>query len=557
MKEIILKYVLQSSLLNSGKVNPKGVMGRIMADNPHLRGKAKEVYNLVLEISKEVESMPLEEQRKKLEEIAPDMVVEEGKEKKRELILKNVKDSVVMRFAPNPSGPLHLGHSRAAVLNDYFVKKYGGKFILRLEDTDPKRVLPEAYEMIEEDLEWLNIKVDEKIIQSERMEIYYEHCERLIEMGHAYVCRCDPEEFRSLKNQGIPCRCRNRSVEENLELWERMLDNSLEGAVVRLKTDIQHKNPSVRDFPIFRMEDTLHPRTGDKYVVYPLMNFSVPVDDHLLGITHVLRGKDHIINTEKQRYIFEYFKWDIPEYIHYGILKIEGTVLSTSKMYEGIIKGEYSGWDDPRLGTLRALRRRGIKPEAIYRSMLEIGIKPADVKYSWENLYAINREIIDKDAKRFFFVENPKRLKVLGAEPKTLYLRMHPDRDLGTRELPFEGEVYISDDLEINGMYRLMELYNIIVEKIEGDVVYARYHSEDFKILRKKKGKVIHWVPVKDVVNTVVIDTEGREHHGFAEKDFRNVNVDDIVQFERYGFVRVDNKIRDGELKVICYFAHK
>ncbi|HIQ32307.1 MAG TPA: glutamate--tRNA ligase [Methanothermococcus okinawensis] len=557
MREIILKYVLQSAILKGGKPHPKGVMGKIMADHPHLRGRAKEVYNLILEVSKEVESMSLEEQRRMLEEIAPEMLTEEGGERKRELALRNVRGNVVMRFAPNPSGPLHLGHSRAAVLNDYFVKKYGGKFILRLEDTDPKRVLPEAYEMIEEDLEWLNIEVGEKVIQSERMEIYYHHCERLIEMGHAYVCQCDPEEFRRLKNQGIPCRCRERSVEENLELWERMLDNSLEGAVVRLKTDIKHKNPSVRDFPIFRMEDTPHPRTGDRYIVYPLMNFSVPVDDHLLGITHVLRGKDHIVNTEKQRYIFQYFQWEMPEYIHYGILKIEGTVLSTSKMYQGILKGEYRGWDDPRLGTLRALRRRGIRPEAIYRSMLEIGIKPADVKYSWENLYAINREIVDKDAKRFFFVENPKRLKVLGAEPKTVYLRMHPDRDLGTRELPFEGEVYISDDLEVNKMYRLMELCNIVVEKIEGDVVYARYHSEDFRILRRKRGKIIHWVPVKDAVKTVVVDTEGRERPGFAEKDFRKVDVDEIVQFERYGFARVDEKRENGELEIICYFAHK
>ena len=226
---MILKYVLQSSILNNGKPNPKGIMGKVMADNPHLRDKAKEIYNLILQVSKKVESMSLEEQRKKLEKIGPDMEIDNSREKKRELILMNVKDRVVMRFAPNPSGPLHLGHSRAAVLNDYFVKKYGGKFILRLEDTDPKRVLPEAYEMIEEDLEWLNIEVGEKVIQSERMEIYYHHCERLIEMGHAYVCQCDPEEFRRLKNQGIPCRCRERSVEENLELWERMLDNSLEG----------------------------------------------------------------------------------------------------------------------------------------------------------------------------------------------------------------------------------------------------------------------------------------------------------------------------------------
>ena len=114
-----------------------------------------------------------------------------------------------------------------------------------------------------------------------------------------------------------------------------------------------------------------------------------------------------------------------------------------------------------------------------------------------------------------------------------------------------------SDDLEVNRMYRLMELCNIVVEKIEGDVVYARYHSEDFKILRRKREKIIHWVPVKDAVKTVVVDTEGRERPGFAEKDFRKVDVDEIVQFERYGFARVDEKRENGELEIICYFAHK
>ncbi len=553
VKKKILAIALKNAINHNGKANPKAVLGRFLAENPEYRKKAKEVLQVVEKVVKEIENLSINDMKKMLKDLGVN--VEEKGRKEKDLELPNVKDKVVMRFAPNPSGPLHIGHARAAVLNDYFVKKYGGKLILRLEDTDPKRVLPESYDMIKEDLDWLGVKVDEIVIQSDRMEIYYEYGKKLIEMGYAYVCECEPEEFRKLRNKGIPCKCRERSVEENLELWEKMLNGEIENVAVRLKTDIRHKNPSIRDFPIFRIEKTPHPRTGEKYVVYPLMNFSVPIDDYLLGMTHVLRGKDHIVNTEKQSYIYKYFNWKMPEFIHYGILKIEDTVLSTSSIYKGIKEGLYSGWDDVRLGTLRALRRRGIKAEAIYEIMKRIGIKQADVKFSWENLYAINKELIDKEARRFFFVWNPKKLVIENAKKRILNLRMHPDRpEFGKRELIFDGEVYVvGDEIEEGKMYRLMELFNIVVEKVN-DIIKAKYHSDDFKIARKNKAKIIHWIPIKDSLKVKVLMPTGEIKEGFAEKDFKIVNVDDIVQFERFGFVRVDKK---GNKKIICCYAHR
>ena len=558
IKEIVLKYVLQNSIKFKGSPNSKAILGKVLGENPDLRKRPKEVMEEINKIIEEIKDMPLSKQEEMLNNIMPENNNGEEKKgrKKKKLQLKNVKDKVIMRFAPNPSGPLHIGHARACVLNDYFTKKYGGKLILRLEDTDPKRVLPEAYDMIMEDLDYLNIKIDETIVQSDRLEIYYKYGKKLIEMGYAYVCGCNPEDFKKLRDNGIPCKCRNQDIETNLELWERMINGDLDNVVVRLKTDIQHKNPSIRDFPIFRIEKTPHPRIGDKYTVYPLMNFSVPIDDHLLGMTHVLRGKDHIINTEKQKYIYNYFNWDMPEYIHYGILKIEGPVLSTSKMYEGIKKGIYLGWEDPRLGTLRALKKRGIRPEAIYKLMVDIGIKQSDVKFSWENLYAANKDIIDKVAKRFFFVKNPKKMIISNCENRTLRLRLHPDNEeMGYRVLNFNGEVYISDDVEINKMYRLMELFNVIVEEIKDNVVYATYHSDDFNECRKNRGKIIHWIPVENTVPTKIYQTDGSIDEGLSEKDFKNVNVDDIVQFERYGFVRVDEITDRGEY--ICYYGHK
>ncbi|ABR54247.1 glutamyl-tRNA synthetase [Methanococcus vannielii SB] len=555
MKDTVMVYLLENSIKFNGKPNPKAVMGKILGGNPDLRNRVNELNEVISKVLKEIEVMSLEEQQIKLNEIAPEGLVQKTERKRKEIELKNAKDKVVMRFAPNPSGPLHIGHARASVLNDFFAKKYNGKLILRLEDTDAKRVLPEAYEMIEEDLKWLGIKVDEVIIQSERLEIYYGYGRKLIEMSYAYVCDCNPEEFKELREKGIPCKCRETTPETNLKLWEKMLAGELDNVAVRLKTDIGHKNPSIRDFPIFRIEKTPHPKNGTKYHVYPLMNLSVTIDDHLMGMTHVLRGKDHIINTEKQEYIYKYFGWESPEYIHYGILKIEGPVLSTSKMHTGILSGEYSGWDDARLGTLRALKKRGIKPEALYKLMVEIGIKQADVKFAWENLNAANKEIIDKDAKRFFFVDSPKKVIITGFKNKKINLRMHPDRsDFGNRELLFDGEIYVSDDLEAGKMYRLMELFNIVVEKIENGVIYAHYDSDDISVARTNKANIIHWIPIKDSVKVTVIDENAEKIEGFAEKDFLITEEDDFVQFERFGFVRIDEKLDDG---YICYYTHK
>lgn len=182
-------------------------------------------------------------------------------------------------------------------------------------------------------------------------------------------------------------------MEENLALWEKFDTMEAGEAVLRVKTDIAHKNPAIRDWVAMRLVDENHPRLGTKYRIYPMMNFSVAVDDHLMGLTHVLRGKDHLANTEKQKYLYDHMGWDVPEYIHYGRLKMEDIALSTSKAMAGIEDGTYSGWDDPRLGTLRAIARRGIDPRTIYNLITEIGVKMADSAISWKKIYGLNRNL--------------------------------------------------------------------------------------------------------------------------------------------------------------------
>ncbi|MCA1915104.1 glutamate--tRNA ligase family protein, partial [Methanospirillum hungatei] len=317
VRSVLLIAALSNAVKHKSVPAAGAVMGAILGTHPELRSKAGEIKGLLGSVLEEVSSLSAEDREEKLKTIAPDQYASlfEKKEKKKTGLpdLPKAEKGVVMRFAPNPSGPLHLGHARAAFLNDEYIRRYGGKYILRIEDTDPKRVDPEAYDMVREDIAWMGLSIAETIFQSDRFSKYYEVGKELIQKGHAYVCRCDNEKFKDLKMHKTACPCRSQSPEEALDLFEQMLDGAFaEGEVgVRLKTDLSHPDPAMRDYPLFRvLTSTPHQRVDA--IVYPLMNLSVAVDDHLLGMTHVIRGKDHIANTKRQEFIFRYMGWEAP-----------------------------------------------------------------------------------------------------------------------------------------------------------------------------------------------------------------------------------------------------
>ena len=245
---------------------------------------------------------------------------------------------------------LHLGSARAILLSHEYARIYNGKFILRFEDTDPKVKRPSLkfYDSIREDLKWLGCKVDEEYIQSDRLPIYYEYTEKLIGDGNAYVCECPAEEFHKITLAKQACPCRDLPASEQLERWHRMLDGGYkEGeAVVRVKTELDHPNPAVRDWPALRIIDTKkypHPRVGSKYIVWPLYNLAAGLDDHLMGMTHIIRGKEHYTNMVRQKYMYKHLGWEYPQAIHYGRLKITGAFLSKSKIVAGVRDGTYTG----------------------------------------------------------------------------------------------------------------------------------------------------------------------------------------------------------------------
>ncbi|MCJ7718757.1 glutamate--tRNA ligase, partial [Candidatus Bathyarchaeota archaeon] len=452
LKEDIRKTTLLNAIKHEGKAQTGSVIGKILGEKPDLRSKIKEISTLVNKIVKEVNTLSFDEQKSIVEENWPEALVKEKVEKEKRLPpLPNVDKyrQVVTRFSPNPDCVLHLGSARAIILCHEYVHMYKGKFVLRFEDTDPKikRPLLEFYDRIREDLAWLGCKPNEEHIQSDRIPIYYEYAENLLKAGNAYVCTCQPEIFREKALASKSCDCRSLPIEEHLARWHRMQQGGYsEGeAVLRVKTDLNHPNPAVRDWPAARVIDAKkhpHPRVGGKYHVWPLYNLACGIDDHLLGVTHIIRGKEHLTNQVRQEYMYKHLGWKYPEAIHYGRLKITGAYLSKSKIVQGIREGMFKDWDDPRLATFAALRRRGITPEAIKKMIIDIGPKTQDLILSWENLYAYNRKILDPAANRYFFVQNPIELTVRKIpEEYMVRLNLHPEYpERGFREYTIKPE---------------------------------------------------------------------------------------------------------------------
>ncbi len=280
--------------------------------------------------------------------------------------LPNTNRSMVFRLAPFPSGALHIGNARTYLLNALYAEKYHGKVLLVIDDTIgsvKKQIMPEAYKLIEDGFQWLGIKYHKNIIyKSDRLEIYYKYAEKLIKFNKAYVCSCSAEKLRENRKKGRACNCRNNKPEKNLELWRKMFDSKTKPGdySLRIKTNMKHEDPAFRDRVLFRISDRPHPRVNKKYRVWPLLDFSWAIDDKLLGITHIIRGKDLMMETMMEKFIFDIFSWKHPEFIHIGLMKIQGVKgakISKSKAQEEVASGKFIGWDDPRTLSIQSLRR--------------------------------------------------------------------------------------------------------------------------------------------------------------------------------------------------------
>lgn len=574
LRELVRKAALLNAVGHDGKAQAGAMVGKILGEKAELRSRVKELSGVINTVVTEVNSLSLAEQKAIVEANWPETQKKEKAEEKRLSPLPNADKypKIVTRFSPNPDCVLHLGSARAILLSHEYARIYNGKFILRFEDTDPKIKRPSLkyYDSIRQDLKWLGCTVDEEYTQSDRLPIYYQYTEKLIGDGNAYVCECPSEEFRKKTIAKQACPCRDLPAGEHLDRWHRMLTGGYtEGqAVVRVKTDLDNPNPAIRDWPALRIIDTKkypHPRVGSKYIVWPLYNLAAGLDDHLMGMTHIIRGKEHYTNMVRQKYMYDYLGWTYPEAIHYGRLKIAGADLSKSKIVAGIREGTYKGFDDPRLGTFAALRKRGITPEAIKKMIIDVGIKPNDVTLSWENLYSYNRKILDATSSRYFFVAEPIELKVSQVPKRSFHvlLPLRPDKPEQHREYFINPEdndqvsFWVSkkdaESAEPEKAFRLMELFNIEIESKTDSLVTARFASESYEDVRKNRVQLIQWIPKGTEFPSQVIMPDASVTEGFAEADCKKLKADATIQFERFGFVRV-NEV--GE-KLTAYYAHK
>jgi len=580
IKRVLWIYGLKNAVKFNGKPNKKAIMGKLMASKPELRTQTKIILPLLDQIIVEILKLNLEEQKKKLLQLDPHALDKEEKiEEKKELPeLPNVKnyDKIIMRLAPYPSGALHIGNARMIVLNDNYIKRYDGELILFFDDTigspkslrdSPKAkfVLPEAYELIKEGLDWLGVKYSKIYYKSDRLEIFYEYCEKLINDNMAYVCFCPADEFgEKYKSNAKDCPHRNQSIEKNLEEWKAMLNKQYhEGdVVVRLKTGMDQKDPAIRDQIIMRISEAEHPRVGNKYIVWPMLEYSWAIDDHLIGATHILRGIDLVKEGIIEEFIWDHFGWKKAELLYYGLINFTSMKLSKTESRNNIQRGIYEGWEDPRTWSLQSLKNRGIMPEALRETLLDLGMSQSGIKFSVNWLYSKNQDIIDKISERYFYVENPINLQLSGTPfneyvAKPLILPSDPKK--GMREIKCKAEngiynLFLSQSdttkLQVNDIVRLKDFANIKVIDINDDgTIKAQFHSKELI----RDYPIIQWVPQQENVKVSILKPDGSISEGRGEINLTNIPLGKPVQFERYGFV---NPIQLKNQELFCYFTH-
>ncbi|MFC6733106.1 glutamate--tRNA ligase [Haladaptatus sp. DYSN1] len=556
------KHALINAVKHESDADVGAIMGPLMGENPEFRPHGGDIPGIIGPIVAKVNAASTEEKRERLGELDPEWLADlDAEDEADDRVLPDLPnaedyDEIRMRVAPNPNGPWHLGHARMPAVIGTYKDLYDGWFVCRFDDTDPETKRPDmdAYDAILEDIEYLGFKPDDVMRASDRVPIYYDHARELIEMGGAYTCSCSGETFSELKNSGKPCPHREKDAETTMAEFEKMVagEYSAGDMVLRVKTDIEHKNPALRDFVAFRMVDTPHPREeAADYRCWPMLDFQSGIDDQLTGVTHIIRGIDLQDSAKRQQFVYDYFGWEYPEVIHWGHVQIDAydVKVSTSTIKKLIDDGELDGWDDPRAPTLKSVRRRGIRGEAITDAMIQLGTSTSNVDLAMSSIYANNRAIVDDEAARYFFVRDGQELPVVGA-PEAGHPPVHPDHeDRGKRDIPVSGGVLLeADDVPPNGeriWLKGLGLFQHTRDALE-------YLGNDLSAVREEGVDVVHWVGADENVPVTMRTMEG-DVTGHAEPDFAETAVDDVIQFERIGFVRVDDHAGDES---VVYYTH-
>jgi len=558
LKEIIRKHALDNALRYNGKASPGSVIGKVIAELPGVKKYMKTVSFEAGEIISEISLMTLDSIRRELEEKYPQML-EEKERVERDMFAFLKIDStnpVITGFPPGPEKYPHIGHAKACLINYLLAKQYNGKFILRFEDTNPKLVQEEFYEIMQENFKWLGVEWDTLLYASDFMELFYRYAEQVIREGNAYMCFCGDEDIKSSRSESKACTHRNHTIEENLHYWKEFPTYNQGKAILRLKIDLDHQNTTMRDPAIFRIIDTSHARHGTKYRIWPNYDFQNAIMDSYSNITIRLRSKEFEMRNELQRYIQNILGLKSTRTYEFARFNLEGVESAGRVIREKIANKEFVGWDDPRLTTIVALRRRGFLPDAIKNFVIATGITKAESRLTWDDLIVQNKRILDRTSKRFFMMHDYEQVTIHSAPALTAHLKYHPDEESHDRLIDTEKDFLIlkSDlaELRDGNLYRLMDCLNF--RKNDG---LLEFDSLEYEKYKSEGKKIMHWLPAYGNVDVEILMDDASIIKGVAEHNISLLKIGDIVQFERFGFCRLDNIVQGKGRVYKFWFTHK
>eukprot|EP01089_Gocevia_fonbrunei_P018876 TRINITY_DN6495_c0_g3_i1.p1 TRINITY_DN6495_c0_g3~~TRINITY_DN6495_c0_g3_i1.p1 ORF type:complete len:609 (-),score=180.43 TRINITY_DN6495_c0_g3_i1:31-1857(-) len=474
-----------------------------------------------------------------------------------------VEGQVITRFPPEPSGWLHLGHAKAALLNDRYATVYKGKLLLRFDDTNPAKESIEFTNSIMEDLQTLEITHHSLTYTSDYFDLLESHAEKFIKDGNAYIDKSTNDEIKLQRRNFAASPFRDSSVEENLRLWEEMKKGSAEGlaSVLRAKIDYKSKNGCLRDPAIYRcVISPPHHRTGSKYKVYPLYDFACPIIDSIEGVTHALRSNEY----HDRNHLYDWFlkttgvrEVKIADYSRLGF---SFTLLSKRKLQWFVTKGHVEGWNSPAFPTVRGMLRRGLTVDALRTYIYSQGSSLRGTLQGMDKLWSVNKQMIDKVVRRYVAIRDEGKVLVeLTNGPEKPYLKTVPfhkqNPELGTKVTTFSNRVWIEGEdaaiLKPNEEFTLMDWGNCIVRKIEradgetGKVtkIVGELHLEgDYK---KTEWKLTWIADVKDIVAVKLVQYGPLIVKPKLEKD------DDVADFVNKNIKNEFMAIGDPNLRLL------
>jgi glutamyl-tRNA synthetase len=517
--ELIEKVALKNAVEHDGTAQAGPVISALLGDYPEVKQDMASVKPFIDDVVAEVNEMSVDEQREDLLAIDPEALESEdpNTDPLKEIEIEAGSD-VVTAFPPAPEKYPHIGHAKALFLNHDLARRYDGEFILRFDDSNPLNVEEEYYEAMLEDFEALDVSFDDVVYASDHMQLFYQKCEDLIESGDAYVADESAERISDARRSEEALLSRSNSVAENKELWESFVRGDLDDAVVLLKGDMEHQNTTMRDPALMRQVEGTHPRQGDRFDVWPTYDFQTACLDGEYGITHRVRSKEFELRNELHAHMQALLGYDGTEIYEFARFEVEGAIVSGREIREGIRSGQFSGWDDPQLMTLRALRKRGFQPAAIREFVLATGLSKTEAKRPIDELYQANYDAVSDASDNALFIETPSYL------------------DAGDHRIIVDASV--SHDLEAGTVYESWDGSTFTIDGDEAELVHEAGEERVDAVLEDKVNSVELFMP----------DGSTRRGSLFVDGDYETNN---IVRIKNVGFARIDDTATNT-----LWFAH-